>query len=307
MSHTFDCVVDTSDLARSVDSMKRHVDSTTGAVVAMKTAVLKAEEDGARNVCRKVNQGFYALIHSQISQKMAAVQSRVDARYMRLAQQTKQLAGIRQRMERDYQMISARYAKLFGALGRSLRQRVAELDRPIMDFATTEADKVTSRPNRLVACVSLGQSESVSTSQRIAASGLKARASDAVSAIRRFISASDKLRAVTDRILLPRRTDAPMRRLTVPVVVLESVFDSSGNTVTQTYVSDLPMAQEARSTIAARLAEQMSSGAVSWRPSAAIHPEVAGRFRTMVAEANLDPARRQAMLRMFEARAYDTF
>lgn len=129
MSHSFDCVVDTNELAHSVNSVKKHVDTTTGAVVAMKVAVIKAEKEGADHVCRKVNQGFYSMIHSQISQKMATLQSRVDAQLMRLNQQRKQLAGIRRRMERDYQMISARYAKLFNALNRNLRQRVTELDR----------------------------------------------------------------------------------------------------------------------------------------------------------------------------------
>ena len=156
MSYSFDCVVDTAELAHSVNSVKKHVDTTTGAVVAMKAAVIKAEEEGADHVCRKVNQGFYSMIHSQISQKMATLQSRVDAQLMRLNQQRKQLTGIRRRMERDYQMISARYSKLFNALNRNLRQRVTELDRPIMDLATTDADQVTNRSNQMVAAVPPG-------------------------------------------------------------------------------------------------------------------------------------------------------
>ena len=98
------------------------------------------------------------MIHSQISQKMATLQSRVDAQLMRLNQQRKQLTGIRRRMERDYQMISARYSKLFNALNRNLRQRVTELDRPIMDLATTDADQVTNRSNQMVAAAALGRS-----------------------------------------------------------------------------------------------------------------------------------------------------
>lgn len=211
MSYSFDCVVDTAELAHSVNSVKKHVDTTTGAVVAMKAAVIKAEEEGADHVCRKVNQGFYSMIHSQISQKMATLQSRVDAQLMRLNQQRKQLTGIRRRMERDYQMISARYSKLFNALNRNLRQRVTELDRPIMDLATTDADQVTNRSNQMVAAVPLGQVESVKTSQRLATSNLKRRAADAIVTIERFIAASNRLQAVTDSILLRRAPKPPTR------------------------------------------------------------------------------------------------
>ena len=49
---------------------------------------------------------------------------------MQLNQQRKQLLAIKSRMERDYNMISARYLKLFNGLNQNLRQRVFELDKP---------------------------------------------------------------------------------------------------------------------------------------------------------------------------------
>lgn len=307
MSHNFDCVVDTTEMANSMKSVKGHVDTTTGAVVAMKGAVLQAEEEGARLVCKKVNQGFFSLIHSQISQKMAAMQSQVDAKYIRLNQQTKQLLGIRRRMERDYQMICARYAKLFGAINRNLRQRVVELDRPVMDFATTEADKVANRPNQTVACVSLGQSENVKTSQHIAASSLKKRAADTITSIRSFIAASNRLQAVTSRILLPRRTDDSLKLLVAPVAVLESTFDASGNTVTHTFVSDLPMPESARSAVEHRVTDDIRSGQLQWKETSAINPEVVSRFRELVASSSLSRRRRDTMLRLFDAHNFQTF
>ncbi len=307
MSYSFDCVVDTAELAHSVNSVKKHVDTTTGAVVAMKAAVIKAEEEGADHVCRKVNQGFYSMIHSQISQKMATLQSRVDAQLMRLNQQRKQLTGIRRRMERDYQMISARYSKLFNALNRNLRQRVTELDRPIMDLATTDADKVTNRSNQMVAAVPLGQAESVKTSQRLATSNLKRRAADAIVTIERFIAASNRLQAVTDSILLRRRAEAPDSMLTVPVAVVESNYDNSGNTQTSTYVSAIGISDQARTAIQNRFSQDAREGALPWSETAAIDPELANQFRQIVAASGLDPRRQQTIIQMFEAHPFQTF
>ena len=99
-------------MAQTVGTVSTHVNGTTAAVVAMKAAVVQAEKEGADHVCEKVNKGFYTLIRSQISQKIATLRSEVDSQLMRLNQQRKQLTAIRQRMERDYQMICGRYLKL---------------------------------------------------------------------------------------------------------------------------------------------------------------------------------------------------
>ena len=174
-------------MAQTVGTVSTHVNGTTAAVVAMKAAVVQAEKEGADHVCEKVNKGFYTLIRSQISQKIATLRSEVDSQLMRLNQQRKQLTAIRQRMERDYQMICGRYLKLFTTINKNLEQRIAELDRPVMDLAESEADKVTNRASRLTADIPLGQSESVRTAQVVSASNLKFKALKAIES--RFSSA----------------------------------------------------------------------------------------------------------------------
>ena len=76
---TFNYTVDTKPMADEMRSVSRHVNATTDAVVAMQTAVIIAEEKAADHVCNNVNKGFYSLIRSQISQKMAKLQSEVDS------------------------------------------------------------------------------------------------------------------------------------------------------------------------------------------------------------------------------------
>jgi len=80
----FNFTVDTNPMANSIDGVADHVDGTTTAVVAMQTAVVIAEQKGAEKICNNVNFGFYSLIRSQISQKIATHKSKADAKIMEL-------------------------------------------------------------------------------------------------------------------------------------------------------------------------------------------------------------------------------
>lgn len=297
--HHFDCYVDTRDMAESIDSVKHHVDTTTGAVVAMQTAVVAAEKAGADNICRNVNRGFYSLIHSQISQKMAALRSEVDSRLLRLNQQKKQLTGIKTRMSRDYNMICARYTKLFTALNRALRQRVTELDQPIMNLVFTDANKVTNRQGLLTSDVPIGQSESVKLSQKIALSKVKMQASDTLESMKTYLAKSAKLGKLTDSILLDKSLEKSEVPLLVPVAVMQSNFDASGNQVTQTYVSELPLSREAKNTIENNVKTAVRNQELEWDLSENGNAEMTDHFRMLINSSNLDERRKKMMLDLF--------
>ncbi len=306
MSHYFDCLVDTTEMAREVSSVKHHVDATTTAVVGMQAAVIKAQKDGADRVCQKVNQGFYSLIHSQISQKMATLQSKVDAQLMRLNQQRKQLLAIRSRMERDYQMLSARYTKLFNGLNRNLKQRVTELDRPVIDFATTDTDKVINRSSQLVSMVPVGQGETIKISQTVATSNLKYRAAKAVDSINRFIESSNKLQSITEKILLKRPMNEGTEILSVPVCIAESNFDASGNVQSQVFVSNISMGVETAAMIETRVSGIQREGGFNWHPAGSVNSEVANYFRQMVTGSDLDSRRQKLILELFDKQSFET-
>lgn len=306
MSHQFDCLVDTTEMAREIDSVKRHVNATTTAVVGMQAAVIKAQADGADHVCKKVNQGFYALIHSQISQKMASLQSKVDAHLLRLNQQRKQLTAIRQRMERDYQMLSGRYLRIFNSLNRNLRHRITEIDRPILNFATTEADKVTNRGNQLISTVPIGQAETIKTSQAVASSNLKYRAARAIESIESFITDSNRLKAVTDRILLHRSIANDIDTVCIPICIAESNIDANGNMQTTINISQLGLTKEARQTIETRIASACREGSMAWKKPAEIDAEIANYYRQMVASSCLSQRQRDTMLAMFGRNIFET-
>jgi hypothetical protein len=127
--------VDTSPMAKTVDSVKGHVNGVTVAVTAMEAAVIATERASARTICENVDNGFYVLIKSQISQKAVAAYTEMSAKQMTLLQLGKALDNVRRQMEADYNMIARRYAKLFASLNHALETRVRELDRPAMKLA----------------------------------------------------------------------------------------------------------------------------------------------------------------------------
>jgi len=184
---SFNYTVDTKPMAEEMRSVSRHVNATTGAVVAMQTAVIIAEEKAADHVCNNVNKGFYSLIRSQISQKMAKLQSEVDSHLMQLVQQKNALLSIKNRMQKDYNMIASRYIKLFNGLNSNLKQRVFELDKPTIDFAVKEVDKVSNRSKYLTATIPIAQLESLAASQKIVASNVKYRGLNVIKSMRSFL------------------------------------------------------------------------------------------------------------------------
>ena len=183
-----DCLIDTHPMADEMKSVSRNIQGTTTAVIGMKAAVIKAEKDAADHVCDNVNKGFYTLIHSQISQKIAKLQSEVDSHIMKLNQLRKQLISIKDRMERDYGMISQRYIKLFNGLNKNLEQRVYELDRPIMEFAMKDINTISNRKKHMTATVPLSQEESLSVSQKILTSNMKFQGMRVIDSMARFLT-----------------------------------------------------------------------------------------------------------------------
>lgn len=223
-----DCVIDTQPMANEISSVSNHINGTTAAVVGMKAAVVQAESEAADHVCQNVNRGFYTLIHSQISQKIAKLRSEVDSHTMRLNQLQRQLLGIKDRMERDYGMISQRYLKLFGTLNKNLQQRVFELDKPVIEFAVKDVNTIFNRTKQMPATVPVSQQESLSVSQRILASNVKYQGKKVIDSMGRFLTDMKEQKELTEQVLLPVKSEENADIL-VPVLLSECNYDGSGN------------------------------------------------------------------------------
>jgi hypothetical protein len=185
---TFNFTVDTSPMADQIRGVSNHVNATVGAVVAMQTAVILAEQEAANKVCNDVNKGFFGLIRSQISQKIAASQSEANSLVLQLLQQKNALGAIKQRMQRDYNMITSRYIKLFTNLNASLKFRVYELDKPVMRFAIDEQARFHNRSKMQTGEVPVLSQENLNLSQKIIVSNIKNKANKVIDSLFRFLT-----------------------------------------------------------------------------------------------------------------------
>lgn len=272
---TFNYTVDTHPMADEISSVSNHVKMTTTAVVTMQTAIVLAEQKAADNVCDNVNKGFYTLIRSQISQKIAKLQSDVDSHLMQLNAQRKQLLAIKSRMERDYNMISSRYLKLFNGLNQNLKQRIFELDKPTIDFAVREVEKMSNRTKYLTATVPVSQLESLAASQKIIASNVKYRGLKVITSMSHFLADMSEQKKLTDRILLTKG-NVENSILSVPVVISECNFDKFDKKNLDVIVSKVQLNQQTHSVVKNAVNQNLEN--LQWQTESEINKEVKSEF-----------------------------
>jgi hypothetical protein len=216
----FHFTVDTREMAQSIDGVSSGVGGVTVAVVAMQAAVVAAEEMAARQICVSVDRGIFSLIQSQISQKIARSRSIVDSRVLEMRQQSQSLAGIRARMERDYQMIANRYTKVFQSIDASLRNRVFELDKAVSVLVHREMEQIANRAQSVQAHVPMHQMESVVSAQVIAAAQTKEKARRGIESMQAFLTASQYQSRLLKSVLRDQSgVGATVRHL--PVLLVE--------------------------------------------------------------------------------------
>lgn len=279
MSHQIDCTVDTKPMADELKTISKNVNNTTAAVAAMQAAVIAADKKAADLVCNNVNRGFHTLMLSQVSQKIAQLQSNVNSHLLRLNQQTKQLLAIKSRMERDYQRTAERYTKIFNTLNKELRQRVQELDQPIFKFATTEVQTTSNRMMQLTATVPVGQLESVTEAQRILTSNVKYHSTQVLELSRKFIADMIEQKELTNRILLSEQkpTTAPMM---IPIMIQESIY-GYGSAI-DVYVPTDVLDTQNQAAVKGEIYQQVSG--ISWK-NTEISEDVKNEFTRILSDS----------------------
>lgn len=300
---SFNYTVDTKPMAEEMRSVSRHVNATTGAVVAMQTAVIIAEEKAADHVCNNVNKGFYSLIRSQISQKMAKLQSEVDSHLMQLVQQKNALLSIKNRMQKDYNMIASRYIKLFNGLNSNLKQRVFELDKPIIDFAVKEVDKVSNRSKYLTATIPIAQLESLAASQKIVASNVKYRGFNVIKSMRSFLFEMNTQKKITDQILINDGRYTETATVYIPIVICECNRDKTDAGV-EISVSEVELDNISKSAIKNTAFAELNQ--IEWQAKSSPNTEVKSEFSKLVSSSSKSQRVKDMATKLFQSNNYQT-
>jgi len=300
---TFNYTVDTKPMAEEMRSVSRHVNATTGAVVAMQTAVIIAEEKAVDHVCNNVNKGFYSLIRSQISQKMAKLQSEVDSHLMQLVQQKNALLSIKNRMQKDYNMIASRYIKLFNGLNSNLKQRVFELDKPTIDFAVKEVDKIYNRTKYLTATIPIAQLESLTASQKILASNVKYRGLNVINSMRSFLFEMNTQKKLTDKILINDGRYTETATLYIPILICECNRDKTDAGV-EISVSDIELDNISKSAIKNTAFAELNQ--IEWQAKSTPNAEVQSEFSKLVSSSSKSQRVKDMAMKLFQSNNYQT-
>ncbi len=301
---TFNYTVDTEPMAKEISSVSRHVDVTTGAVVAMQTAVIIAEGKAADEVCTNLNKGFYSLIRSQISQKMAKLQSEVDSDLMQMVQQKNALLSIKSRMERDYHMIANRYGKLFNGLNANLKSRILELDKPTFDFASKEIDKISNRTKHLTATIPITQLESLTLSQSIIASNVKHKGLNLINSMRNFLFQMNAQKKITDQILINDKRYTETAKSYIPIVICECNRDNSENKSFEITVTEIELDKYSISVIKNKAYAELSL--IKWSQKSVPNQEIKSEFNKLLL-ASAKPQRiKDLAMHLFQANNYQT-
>jgi len=194
--------VDTSPMAQSIDSAGHHINGVNAAVIAMQTAVIVAEKKSSEIICEKVNNGFYKLIKSQISQKAVAAKTEMESKQLILLQLAKSIDKVKQQMENDYHSIARRYGEHFNSFNRSLETRVKELDRPAMQLAEIRKKMVFNRLKDDSCMLFSATTEALPLAQTALAGKLKQKTRDTLLTLSDSINESRSYNEKVDSILV---------------------------------------------------------------------------------------------------------
>lgn len=217
---TIDFELDTRPMAQSLDRVGNHVNATTVAVTAMQAAVIKTEKESADRICANVDKGFFNLIRSQISSKLAKQFTEMNATFMLLMQFSKSLAATGDRMESDVYRLKRQYYKIFHGLDKSLENRVAQLDKPAMDLAAMRKTIITGRSLKTVATAVCTEQESSATNQMLITARLKEKTGAALQSIGTNIYDNGRyLNNVSN--MLHQEDIAQREELYIPVICVE--------------------------------------------------------------------------------------
>ncbi len=226
----FNFTVDTRPMASEIKSVSKSVNMVSGAVVAMQAAVIEAEKESADHICENVNRGFYSLMHSQISQKIAQLTSTVEVKLMSLMQYANALKNIKGRMQNDYNMISARYGKLFKAINSNLEYRVAELDSAVFRLVDKDIKIADTRTRLNSAQFAVNQVESILTSQLVSNARIKNDADQTLSVVSDYVKCAAEQSVKTQNSMYDVTVDS-VEDIYIPVSVIESTSSECQNTV----------------------------------------------------------------------------
>ena len=294
----FDFVVDTNPMAQSVDGVSNHVKATTAAVVAMQAAVIGAEKMAADKICENVDSGFYNLIRSQVSMKLATYFTEMNSKLALLLEYAKALGKSRNRMESDFNRLKREYYKIFHGLDKALENRIAQLDRPAMELSDVRSKVILGKFTRDVPETAVVSGEVNSAEQQIVAARLKSKTSRSLNILGNKVHENNVYSSQMDALMEKKSIDKEYEEFIPVVYSSEQSMLLDDSFIVQLYYPDY-LSEPIKNNIGLNILDRIESVMETVKGEKE-EQEISGEFRRMVSSSGVDPRVSQVMMELFE-------
>lgn len=294
----FDFVVDTNPMAQSVDGVSNHVKATTAAVVAMQAAVIGAEKMAADKICENVDSGFYNLIRSQVSMKLATYFTEMNSKLALLMEYAKALGKSRNRMESDFNRLKREYYKIFHGLDKALENRIAQLDRPAMELSDVRSKVILGKFTRDVPETAVVSGEVNSAEQQIVAARLKSKTSRSLNILGNKVHENNVYSSQMDALMEKKSIDKEYEEFIPVVYSSEQSMLLDDSFIVQLYYPDY-LSEPIKNNIGLNILDRIESIMETVKEEKE-EQEVSSEFRRMVSSSGVDPRVSQVMMELFE-------
>jgi hypothetical protein len=262
---TITIYVDTAPFDDSVSSIKHHVDVLTGSVVATQTAQVAQKVHSANAIVKSVTDGFFTLIRSDITQQMAALNSRINSLLLSLADIKVNLVGIQQQMGMDYARITERYSRVFENLDEEMRNRVVALDEAMLrarDHLVQQEARSRDKRAAVVPTVFGGENSQGQTA--VVTASIRARMNQLLTNAKAYLASERRLANGLEAILSePREEESPT--VALPALYLLADAPNSGK-LEEVFLPDSDRHELTRSDVHDQLLAQFRRSELPWAP-----------------------------------------
>ena len=293
----FDFTVDTDPMARKIDDVTAGVGLVGTAVTAMQAAVIASEKKASDAICKSIDGGFYMLLRSRLSQRIAQFASTMNSRAGSMMETAKAIDHTHDQMQGDFNRIKARYFKLFTNLDRSLEKRVQELDQDAMALAQVRNTFISSRQCHDAPAALFYASDIGNTVLKTSNALLKKKAVGSIEQLSQGTQHVMDYKRMTESVFEPAvPSGAPLECVPVVYSVAESQIAPNTFTLQVQTPEGLPPQTQANLVAGVRRGQSKLTGS-DQRDIATIR----GSFVNKVTTSNLDARVSQTMVNLFDA------
>ena len=296
----YDIHVSTKPMAEKIDVVSEKVDMTTVAVGAMETAVIAQEKSSTEQICGKLDVGFFNVVISQIAQKLANENAKARALAIELIQQQKALQSLQSRMTGDYNMIGSRYAKLFGSLNQELKNRISELDKPLMDYCSQQVKQLQNRIYSLVSGVPVLQSESLAATQAIAAAHIKRNAQNLIGVVGEYIKHDKQQERTTQNLWNSKINEEQIYYVPMIIDEVNTELRSAASTITDNQTLKAALGDVAYQRTIQALDAVV--GSMEWKKDDSRSACIASQYAELVEKADVPKRLKDMMMKLFDGK-----